>query len=125
MPMSYTLDPSARLIRAVGAGVLTDEDVMEHRRTIAADPRITSQMREISDVRNVTDFQVTVAGIRIMIATDVKMRTSGGMRRLAVVAEDNVAYGMSRMYQTLGEPNIRSVGVFRDYKEAEDWLATA
>jgi Iap family predicted aminopeptidase len=82
-------------------------------------------MAEISDVRQVTDFQVTVAGIRIMVAADARMVASGGRHKLAVVAEENVAFGMSRMYQTLGEPNIRSVGVFRNYKEAEDWLGTA
>jgi len=60
-----------------------------------------------------------------MVAADVKMVASGGMHKLAVVAEENVAYGMSRMYQTLGEPNIRSVGVFRHYKDAEEWLGIA
>jgi hypothetical protein len=126
MPMSYTIDPVRKLIRATGSGVLTDDDVMEHRRALAADPKITRGMPEISDVRQVRDFQVTVAGIRIMVAADARMVASGGMHKLAVVAEENVAYGMSRMYQTLGEPNIRSsIGVFRDYKEAEDWLGTA
>jgi hypothetical protein len=53
------------------------------------------------------------------------MVASGGMHKLAIVAEENVAYGMSRMYQTLGEPNIRSVGVFRNYKDGEEWLGIA
>jgi hypothetical protein len=125
MPMSYTVDASQNLVRATGTGVLTDDDVMAHRQALAADPRFTPQMREVSDIRQVTDFQVTPAGVRLMVAADVKMVPAGGMHKLAVVAEENVAYGMSRMYQTLDEPNIRSVGVFRNYKDAEEWLGIA
>jgi hypothetical protein len=125
MPMSYTIDASQNLVRATGTGVLTDDDVMAHRRALSADPRFTQQMREISDIRQVTDFQVTPAGVRLMVAADVKMVPAGGMHKLAVVAEENVAYGMSRMYQTLDEPNIRSVGVFRNYQDAEEWLGIA
>jgi hypothetical protein len=125
MPMTYTIDASQQLVRALGSGVLTDDDVMKHRQALAADPAFTAQMREISDIRSVKDFQVTPAGVRIMVAADVKMVAAGGMHKLAVVAEENVAYGMSRMYQTLGEPNIRSVGVFRTYKDAEEWLGIA
>ena len=98
---------------------------MAHRSALTADPGFSPQMRELSDIREVTDFQVTPAGVRTMVAADVKMAAAGGMHKLAIVAAENVAYGMSRMYQTLGEPNIRSVGVFRDYKEACEWLGIA
>ena len=125
MPLTYTIEPSRNLIVATGTGVLTDDDVMEHRRVLVADPRFSFEMRELSDIRQVTDFRLTPAGIRVMVAADVKMMAAGGMHKLAVVAEENVAYGMSRMYQTLGEPNIRLVGVFRNYKEALEWLGIA
>ena len=98
---------------------------MAHRRALTADPQFSTQMRELSDIRQVTDFRVTPSGIRIMVAADVKMVSTGGMHKLAIVAEENVAYGMSRMYQTLDEPNIRSVGVFRNYEEAAEWLGIA
>jgi len=123
--MTYTIEPSQNLVIATGTGVLTDDDVMEHRRTLAADPRFSFAMREISDIRQVTDFRLTAAGIKLMVAADAKMVPAGGMHKLAVVAEEDVAYGMSRMYQTLGEPNIRSVGVFRNYKDAAAWLGIA
>ena len=123
--MTYTIDTTKNVVRAVGSGVLTDDDVMAHRKTLTADPSYSSQMRELSDIRQVTDFLVTPAGVRVMVAADVKMLAAGGMHKLAIVADENVAYGMSRMYQTLGEPNIRSVGVFRRLEEAEEWLGIA
>ena len=125
MPMTYTIDAAQRLVRAVGTGVLTDDDVMAHRHAMTSDPQFTPEMRELSDIRQVTAFQVTPAGVRIMVASDVKMTANGGMHKLAIIAEENVAYGMSRMYQTLGEPNIRVVGVFRSYEEAVEWLGIA
>ena len=125
MPMSYVIDTPNNLIRTSGTGVLTDDDVMAHRKALTSDPAFNSKMREISDIREVTDFRVTPAGIRLMVAFDVKVVPAGGMHQLAVVARENVAYGMSRMYQTLDEPNIRSVGVFRTYEEAAAWLGIA
>ena len=122
MPMTYTIDRAQNLVRATASGVLSDEDVMAHRQALTADPEFSLQMCELSDIRKVTEFQVTPAGVRIMVASDVKMVATGGMHKLAIVADENVAYGMSRMYQTLGEPNIRTVGVFRTYEEAAAWL---
>jgi hypothetical protein len=122
MPMTYTIDRAHNLVRTTGTGVLTDDHVMAHRKALTDDPEFSPQMRELSDIRQVTDFQVTPAGVRIMVASDVKMVATGGMHQLAIVADENVAYGMSRMYQTLGEPNIRTVGVFRSYEEATEWL---
>jgi len=125
MPMTYTIDTAKNVVRAIGSGVLTDDDVMAHRRRLTVDPEFSPQMCEISDIRRVTEFQVTPGGVRIVVAADVKMLAAGGMHKLAVVADENVAYGMSRMYQTLDEPNIRSVGVFRRLEEAEEWLGIA
>jgi len=125
MPMSYRIDTTKNVVHATASGVLTDDDVMSHRKKLTGDPEFSPQMAELSDIRQVTDFQVTPAGVRIMVASDVKMLAAGGMHKLAIVADENVAYGMSRMYQTLGEPNIRSVGVFRRYEDAEEWLGIA
>lgn len=122
MPMSYVIEASKNLVLTSASGVLTDDDVMAHRKALTADAKFNAKMREISDIRQVTDCQVTPAGVRIMVAFDTQMVASGGMHQLAVIAEENVAYGMSRMYQTLGEPNIRTVGVFRTYEDAATWL---
>ena len=123
--MSYVIDTSKNLISTTGTGVLTDDDVMLHRKSLTADPKFNPKMRELSDIRGVSEFKVTSAGVRLMVASDVKMVPEGGMHQLAVVASENVAYGMSRMYQTLDEPNIRTVGVFRNYEDAVEWLGIA
>ena len=125
MPMTYTIDGAQHVARTSGTGVLTDEDVMAHRKALTGDPRFTPQMSELSDIRGVTDFRVTPAGIRLMVASDIRMVPSGRMHKLAIIADENVAYGMSRMYQTLDEPDIRSVGVFRTYEDAAAWLGIA
>ena len=37
MPMTYTIETSQNLVRATGTGVLTDDDVMAHRKALAGD----------------------------------------------------------------------------------------
>jgi hypothetical protein len=45
-----------------------------------------------------------------------------GMRRLAIVTESDVVYGMARMYQMLAENNAGVIQLFRDLEGAKAWL---
>ena len=40
----------------------------------------------------------------------------------AIASDNNVLYGMARMYQILAERDGISIGVFRSLPEAERWL---
>lgn len=44
--------------------------------------------------------------------------------RCAIVVENDVEYGMARMYDLISDSNPLRVRVFRVMKEAEDWLAS-
>ncbi len=122
MPISYKIDPQQRLIFTTAKGVLTGEEVMEHKQLLLHDPAFEPGMRELSDVRCVERLEVTPAGIQHMVAMDKSTATGLDDYRLAIVASADVIFGMARMYQALTEDNIQSVRVFRSIEEAKDWL---
>lgn len=122
MPITYHIDCQHKLVRTHAVGVLTDEDILGHKRKLAEDPQFTAGMRELSDVRGVTDLQITSAGVRAMVNADASQASRLHDYRLAIVAGQEVVFGMARMYELLAEPHVPNVGVFRDYLDAARWL---
>jgi hypothetical protein len=123
MPISYRIDAERRLVVTTAHGVLTDEDILNLKNRLAADADFQAGMRELSDVRSVTDLQVTSAGVQKMVSLDSLSHLDG--YKLAIVASENVVFGMARMYQSLTQRNLLHVNVFRDYDAAVRWLGTA
>jgi len=117
MPITYDLDSSTDVIVTRMTGVLTDDQVLAHMKALRADPRMHPGVRQLVDVRDVTDFKVTPEGIRMF--TSLGRATPTG-HRLAIVAVEDVTFGMARMYQM--SRSDERVGVFRTMEEARDWL---
>ncbi len=122
MAISYQIDPGQGLVLTTVSGVLTDEELLEHKRTLIEDPGFQPGMRELSDVREVERLEVTAAGVRKMVALDEQNASRLGDYKLAIVAADDAAFGTARMYQMLTEANVQNIGVFREIEEAKAWL---
>jgi len=122
MPINYTIDEERNLVLTVASGTLYDADVMQHKAALRDDPRVTPDIKELSDVRGIEQLDVTETGIRQMIRFDRDAAASTGGHTLAIVATEDIIFGMARMYEMLTEQNVRSVQVFRDIDEATRWL---
>lgn len=122
MPISYRIDPERRLVVTTASGILTDDDILELKRRLAADPEFKADMRELSDVRAVTDLQVSTDGVRRMVAMDESPSSAPDKHKLAIVAGSDATFGMARMYQMFTQSNLPHVAVFRDYDKARQWL---
>ena len=122
LPISYRIDREQNVVRTTASGILTDEDVLSHKRALLNDPAFTVDLCELSDVRAVTDLRVTPAGVRAMVSLDAAQAVKLHAYRLAIVTEQEAVFGMARMYQTLTERNVSHVGVFKSYHEAATWL---
>jgi hypothetical protein len=121
MPLTYEIFPTEKVVLATAWGTLTDEHVLDHKRRLAADPLFSKDFVELSDVREVTDLQVTPEGIRSFVDFDRTVEHEEGHRR-AVVASEAFTFGMARMYQLSSGSNDASLGVFRTMEEARRWL---
>ena len=122
MPISYRIDPARSLVLTTVTGVVTDNDVLAHKRALASDPEYHPSMKELSDVRGVTDLEVTAEGIAVMAGFDREHDDTERGHRIALVASADVVYGMARMYQMNTVEADERVGVFRTLDEATRWL---
>jgi hypothetical protein len=125
MPRADRIDPQLGVIRTEATGVLTDHEILEHKRTLLDDPAFEPNMKELSDVRGVERLQVSPAGVRRFAAFDAEHAQQLGDYKMALVVSADVAFGMARMYQAFADEEMDSIGVFRDMREAASWLGIA
>ena len=119
MPITYRIDPHARLVRTTVTGVVTDADLIAHKDRLNSDPAFGPGMSELSDVTNVHRLDVTSQGVRTLVWHDDRHSRRFAGHKLAIVANEDVVYGMARMYQTQSSADV---GVFRSLQEALSFL---
>ncbi len=122
MPITYSIDRERNVVFTTIRGVLTDDELLDHKKRLTSDPNFKSGMVELSDAREVGELAVTAEGVGRFVTQDSKDSELLKGYKLAIVASEDVVYGMARMYQTLTEKNVPAVRIFRDLDEAKAWL---
>lgn len=101
MPGGYLIDQTRLIVLSRAWGVLKDSELVAHARALAADPRFAPYLNQLSDFRDVTDFQVTAATIRELVALSP---FGAGSRRAFVMGAD-VGLGLARMFEIMRDPS--------------------
>jgi hypothetical protein len=120
MSFEYSVDVEERLVLVRMSGALTREEMFACTASLRNDPRVTSEFSELVDLRALTSVEaVRVEDVRTLASGPLSSAT-----RRAIVAPDNAAFGLSRMFESLrglkGAPD--HTVVFRTMGEAEVWL---
>lgn len=118
MPGSYLIDEARRLVFSRGWGVLTDDELHWHAETLAADPRFDPGHSQVVDFRDLSEIQVTAEGIRCLAHMNPFRRDS----RRAVIAPDDVSFGLTRMFEILTQSDPDQFRVFRTVGPALEWV---
>jgi hypothetical protein len=122
MPCDFEIDADHHLVRTRIYGDVTDTELLDHQRRLAADPRFGPGFSQLVDCRDVTSSRgLSAQGIE----SGARQHLYGHQSRRAVVAPMPDVFGMARMFETQrtlfgGTETIR---VFKDFDEAVAWLA--
>jgi len=125
MPLEYRIDLERRVVFATATGTLTDEEVFGYQREVWSRSEVAG-FDEIVDMGAVGDL-VLASGDRVRALADLAstMDVPGASSRLAIVAPQDFAYGLARMfetYRTMSQRGSKAVSVFRSMQAALDWL---
>jgi hypothetical protein len=118
MPESYEIDAARALVICRAWGELSNADLREHYRRLAADPAFCPDYAQLADIRDVTDFTVDSAMIESAAHAPV---FSPGTRR-AFVAPRGVAFGLARMFAAHSSAGGQNLEVFSELCAAQAWL---
>lgn len=118
MPYSHAIDPVQGVLVSRLWGVLTGDEIDEHRRRIRADPAFDPTLRYIVDMRALTVMAYASSRVRHAAAAPIFR----GAQRRAIVAATDEQYGVARMFATFAALEGEIVEVFRDWSPAAEWL---
>lgn len=125
MAYTYVIDSEAGLVRITVTGRDTAADNARRIREIANDLAWSPGMDVLLDFTGAAEIDIAPAEMDAIAKMKVGIDALIGDGRLAIVADRDLIYGMSRMYEALAEGKISmKIRVFRDLREAEEWLGT-
>ncbi len=125
MPITYRVDHENRIVVARGYGTFTDEDVFGYQRQVWSRSEVAGY-DELVDMTLVTKIALpSVQRVQDLASVSAQMDQASAPSRFAVVAPDDLAYGLGRMYQAYRESergSRKTVSVFRTLAEALRFL---
>jgi hypothetical protein len=125
MPIDYLIDHDRRFVQARGRGILTDADVFGYQHEVWSRPEV-SGYDELVDLSEVEQIALPSVGrLRTLARLSATMDPSSPLSKLAIVAPEDLAFGLGRVYQAYREVNDQStkrVGVFRSLADALTFL---
>ena len=122
MPIEYDIIEDKHLVLAKGSGEVTGIDVIRHLDQLAADDRYAVPMKKIIDYRFIDSINISPEeAVTIALKKETFSNKFYG-ERCAFVSPGDVAYGTSRVHQSLVDSSGFDTAVFRQIEEALDWL---
>ncbi|MBN2006016.1 MAG: hypothetical protein JXA21_21845 [Anaerolineae bacterium] len=122
MAIQYHIDKAAKMVYVSFIGKVEDQTLVQNLAQIFADPDFEVGMDILCDYREVSQFEVSRLGMRGSAGLMTRIESAGVSWKMAVVAPQDVVYGMARMYQAFRAGSPEDVMVFRGILEARHWL---
>ena len=121
MPISSEIDLDKDIKIFTASGKLTFDEAMLEIKKFYDQPtkNVMWDLRNVSDVKLSTEEVIEMAGLDQR--TESSSRIDG---KTAIVASQDLIFGLGRMFQSLSEFNAVpfDVMIFRSINEAQDWL---
>lgn len=125
MPFTYQVRPDKRLVVTQGHGVITDEDIFGYQLEVWSRPDVQG-FDELVDMTAVEHIALpSPERVRDLAMLGAKMDSPSGSSRFAIVAPQDFAFALGRMYgahREMHPKNTKQVEVFRTRDEALKYL---
>ncbi len=119
MPITFEVNHARRRLYCQMSGVCHYGDIVAFMDAVEDIRKL-----DYSELVNCTSFvpQFTAEEVRLIVERIRRTWQAHPFGPTGIVAPDDLAYGMARMYGTLCDTNGPCVRAFRDLADAERWL---
>ena len=123
MPIRYHLKPDQKLASFVHVGAVTDDEFLSFYRALYADSRFDQSFNLLVDLRQ-TDSSVRSSGALDSFAGFMQRQllNSRARPKVAVIAPQDISFGLARMYAAFARDVPWEFEVFRAPDRALAWL---
>jgi len=126
VPIDYRIEHGRRLVVVSPYGVLTDAEVFGYQQTVWSRPDVQGY-DELIDMSAVSKIElVSVDRIADLANLSASMDAPDLPSKLAIIATEDLHFGLGRMYESrreMAQKSNKVVRVFRALEEALQWLA--
>ncbi|RYG92046.1 STAS/SEC14 domain-containing protein [Loktanella sp. IMCC34160] len=124
MTVSYKIHPNLHLVCVTYSGEVTPDQYLESFDRYLKDPDYAPDLRILMNMTTATGFDIDFKAMFQMVLHQIPHyanRPKG--TRAAILAPDDLSFGIGRMYQSLTDGQLPSeLAVFRTAEEAFDFL---
>ncbi|MBI3568717.1 MAG: hypothetical protein HY084_11020 [Gemmatimonadetes bacterium] len=118
MPVHYAIDASKRLMVVTAEGTTTAAELFANQDDIRNDPALSPDHSALVDFTGAVEFLVTGDDLRLL----VQRAPYSPEVPIALVAHDDLRFGLARMLHTFGESRSARVKLFREHAAALAWI---
>ena len=122
MPIQIKYIEGGLGVEFIGSDVVTGTDIIEANKEIYSNENFSRQRYQIVDRTNCAEFQVSNEEIRIIAEQDKAAAKTNPNIISALISKTDLQYGISRVYHALVGDSGFLTEIFRDRKNAEEWV---
>jgi hypothetical protein len=115
MPVILKIDPRRRVVYSTCYGRLTDQEVLDHRSSIASDPNFNREFSEIVDFSAVTEVAVSESTLAKLAGTQ-SLYSSSVLH--IIVAPDGTTSHFANQFKELAQQSRPNLHIVRSRAEA-------
>ena len=123
MPYQTTFVDDGRCVIITGSGVVLGSEILTAARAITEHVQGGKSLtRGWVDLSDVTELRVTRDDMHMIAAENRFAATLSPQIVVAVIASQDLAFGMARMWEAMMAMSNWQTHVFRDRQQAQTWL---
>jgi len=123
MPITFRVLDKHRILLATFSGVINDEQVIRFWTEFYESDLWKPEYDEISDLREASVEAVTMEGVSKLASIAGQYTANiNVVHRTAIIAPEDLTFGLSRFYEAISSQTPEVIMVFRDPASAVEWL---
>lgn len=123
MPLTYHILQDMKLVAVTHSGKIYDDEFLAAYQSFFEDPRFDTSFNHLIDLRQ-TDSSIRSVATLKEFADSVEKQCGGSeiSRKIAVIAPQDVSFGLARIVEAFTQAMSWEFFVFRDQNAALSWL---
>jgi hypothetical protein len=123
MPITCDFRPDAKLAIFVHVGIVPDDEFLSSYRSFLEDPRFDPSFNLLVDLRRTSSTPRSSGALRTLAQFIRGVFRHNAVRpKVAVIAPEDLSFGLARMYEAFSESVLWEFAVFRAADAALAWL---
>ena len=122
MPLKYKIFSDLKIVYVRGTGKVTADEIMTTGSKIFANSEWINGFNILLDYREISELGVKTEDIENIVDQDKRNEYLFDKSKCAIVADSDLVFGLSRMWEAYSEDTKIKAMVFRNIEDSLRWL---